>query len=159
MPTSLQSELALPQYVGLTDAQAAAALNTPIVTGRKLVAMCDIKPIIFTDATPSARIRIEDAANVVLPATSDPAHAAALTLKTAAREVLAWITDPHVEHVDLDNPVSKAGLAAIVAGGVISADLAGRIDALANITTTRAAQLGYRKPITAGMVHAARNAQ
>ena len=159
MPTPLQIELQLPAYAGLTDAQAAAALNATIVVGRQLVAMGDIKPMIYTDATPSARIRIEDAANAVLPATTDPSYAAALTLKTAAREVLAWITDPHVEHVDMDNPTTKAGMAAIVAGGVISPALAAQIDALANVTTTRPRKFGYRKPITAAMVTVARSAE
>ena len=157
--TPLQTELTLPAYTGLTDAAAAALLNAPIVTGRKLVAMGDIKPIVFTDAMPSARLRIEDATHAALPATSDPAYAAALALKTAAREVLAWLTDPHVEHIDLDNPTTRAGMAAIVAGGVISQALASQIDALANVTTTRAAQLGYRKPITAAMVAVVRSAE
>ena len=119
--------------------------------------MGDIKPILYTDAMPSARIRLEDVVDAGLPATSLPTYAAAAALWCAAREVLAWLCDPHVEHVDMDNPTTRAGMAAIVAGGVISPALASQIDALANVTTTRAAQLGYRKPITAAMVTAARS--
>jgi len=156
--TPLQTELQLSTYTALSDAAAAAVLNAPLVSGRRRVAMADIKPLLYTDAIPSARIRLEDVAHATLPPPNDPAYGEAARLKGAAREVLAWLTDPHVGFVDMDNATSKAGIAALVAGGVISPALAGQIDALANITTTRAAQLGYRKPITAAMVTAARSA-
>ena len=149
--TPLQTELALPAYAGLADADAAARLNAPLVTSRKLVAMGDIKPILYQDALPCAMIRLEDAANQT--ATTPQG----MSLVIAARTVFAWLTDPHIEHIDLDNPTAKAGLAAIVAGGVISQALADQIDALANVATTRAAQLGYRKPITAAMITVARS--
>ena len=154
--TNLQTELALPAYSGLSDADAAARLNTPIVTARRLVAMGDIKPLLYQDAIPPAMLRLEDAANAALPVTSDPGYTAAAQLKTAARMVLAWLTDPHVEHVDLDNATAKAGLAAIVAGGIIGPAMAAAIDALANVTTTRARQIKVRYPVTAADVHAAR---
>ena len=157
MSTTLQTELALPAYTGLSDAAAADRLNAPIVSGRRLVPMGDIKPLLYQDAMPPAMIRLEDASAAVLPASSEPAYAAALALKTAARVVLAWLTDPHVATVDLDNATARAGLAAIVAGGVITQAMAAEIDGLANVTTTRAAQLGYRKPLTTAMITVARS--
>ena len=156
---TLQTELALPAYSSLTDAQAAAALNAPLVTGRKLVAMGDIKPLLYTDAIPSARLRLEDVVNAGPPASTSPTYAAGYALWCAAREVLAWLQDPHVAHVDMDNPTTKAGMAAIVAGGVISQALADQIDALANVTTTRAAQIHFMRPVTAADVTKARAAK
>ena len=154
--TSLQIELALPTYIGLTDAAAAALLNAPIVAGRKPVAMGDIKPLIYQDAIPSARLRIEDVVDAGPPPATSLNYAAAYSLWCAAREVLAWLQDPHVEYVDMDNPTTKMGIAAIVAGGVISQALAGQIDALANVTTTRAEQIHFMRPVTAADVTKAR---
>jgi hypothetical protein len=154
----LQTELAKPAYASLSDADAAARLNAPIVAGRQWVKLGDIKPLLYQDAMPPAMIRLEDAANAPLPAAADPSYAAAVQLKTAARVVFAWLTDPHVVHVDLDNATAKMGLAAIVAGGVISAAMAASIDALANITTTRARQLGFPGNVSASLVHNLRTA-
>ena len=126
--TSLETELQLPAYVGLSDADAAAALNAPRVVGRQMVLLGDIKPLLYQDAMPPAIVRLEDAAGATLPDPNDPAYAAAFELKTAARVVFAWLTDPHVVHVDLDLPAAKTGMAAILAGGVISQAMADQIE-------------------------------
>ena len=72
MPTPLQSELANPAYAGMTDRQAAAAVNAK--TARTLVALADWAHWPYEDAT---YFQLTQAAAVDLPAATDPAYAGA----------------------------------------------------------------------------------
>ena len=146
--TLLKTELALPTYAGLSDADAAAALNAPIIVGNQLVALGDVKLILYTDAAPSAMLRIKAAA-AVADTTVDG-------LQLAAQSADAYLNDPHIQHIDFTLPLVHGMLALLVAGGVLSQALSSRIQALGNVTTTRAKQLGYFGGVSAAAVHNAR---
>ena len=93
--TPLQTELAKPAYTGLSDAAAAAVLNTQLMTGTQLAALGDVKLLLYQDATPSAMLRIKMAA--ATPDSSLPG------LQEAAAEADAYLNDPHMEHIDFSN--------------------------------------------------------
>lgn len=146
---TLQTELALPAYAGLTDAQAAAALNAPLVTGMQPVPLALLKLPLYTDATPCAMLRLAAAAG-----TPDTTLAGA---QLAAMQANAYLNDPHEQTIDLSNATVQAGLALLVQAGVFTQAQVTAAMALAQVTTTRGRQLGYRAAITAAMVTAARN--
>ena len=60
------------------------------------------------------------------------------------------------QNIDFDNASVKPMLDGLVAAGLLTADQRTSLDTLANVTTTRGRQLGYRNPITAFMVTVAR---
>jgi hypothetical protein len=147
MTTPLQIELALPAYAGLTDDQAAAALNAPI-SGTQAVPLGPLKLLLYQDATPCAMLRIAAAAE-----TPDTTVSGA---QAAARQANAYLNDPHIQTIDFTNPIVSAGLALLVQSGVVSQALLNRAKAMGQTVTTRGRQLRYAMPITAAMVNTAR---
>ncbi len=149
MPTPLQTELANPSYSGLTDQQAAAAVNAKMVRG--LVALADWSNWPYEDAT---YYQLTQAAAAVLPASTDPSYAAALAVKAAATTVLGYITNPNIQHIDMDLAATQAAISALVAAGVITQDFVNRVNALANVPWWQS--LGLPRPVTAIDVRNAR---
>ncbi len=143
--TTLQTELALPVYAGLSDADAAAALNSGVTGGRQLVPLWIAQQWFMAEG--------------LWPALK----AAALTPSAAAFPVASVVYDMMAggkfQNVDFDNAAVKPTLDGLVAAGLLTSDQRAALDTLANITTTRGRQLGYQRPISAGMVTAARAAQ
>ena len=143
MNSSLQTELTLPAYTGLSDADAAAALNAPISGGRQLVPLWIAQQWFMAEG--------------LWPALK----AAALTPTAASFPVASVVYDMiaggKFQNVDFDNPLVQPMLDGLVTAALLTADQRAALDTLANVITTRAAQLGFRKPITAGMVTAARS--
>lgn len=138
----LKRELAKPEYSGLTDAQCVDRLNAPIVTGRRLVPLSEFVYRLFTDATWATLQAATQSDNV--------------GLRAAAVTVYDYLRNPHVETIDLDLPATKAALGGLVAAGVFSQELVSGIDALANVTTSKARRLGFLRPITEEQVRRAR---
>jgi hypothetical protein len=141
MLTTLQTELALPVYSGLTDRQAAAAINAK--TARVLVPLADWSNWPYEDST---YYRLTQAAAAVLPPETDTNYPNALAVKAAATTMLGYITNPKIEHIDLDLPATRSTIAALLAAGVITQDFVNRVDALANIPWWRSA--GLPRPVT-----------
>ena len=87
--------------------------------------------------------------------------AAALTPAAAAFPLASVVYDMiaggKFQNVDFDNPLVTPMLDGLLTAGLLTADQRAALDTLADAFTTRAAQLGYRKPVTAAMVTAARN--
>jgi hypothetical protein len=149
MPTSLQTELTNPTYAALTDQQAAATVNAK--TARALVALADWANWPYEDAT---YYQLTQAAAAVLPAATDATYASALAVKAAATSMLGYITNPKIEHIDMDLPATQAVIAALVAAGVLAQEFVNRVDALANIPWWQSA--GLVRPVTAIDVRIAR---
>ena len=149
--TPLQTELAKPEYSGLDDTQAAAKLNTPVVVGRKKVPLGDFVHTLFTEwvvSNLSVRTRVDPSA-----LSND-----ALLLWKAADTLLRYIGNPHVETIDMDLPVTKQALAALVAVGDVPQAVVTAVDAMANVMETPARRLRWFRPITAADVAKARAA-
>ena len=146
----LQTELALPAYAALSDQAAADLLNTPRSAGRKMVAMSDIKPLLYTDATPCAMLRLQDAANTA------PNSPDTQVTNTAARTILMWLNDPHIQNVNLDDKTASGAIEAITLAGILSQELIAKVNALGNIMQTRAQQIHFPRAATAADVAAAR---
>ena len=70
--------------------------------------------------------------------------------------MLGYITNPKIQHIDMDLPATQAAIAALLAAGVISQEFVNRVDALANVPWWRS--LGLTRPVTAIDVRNARKA-
>jgi hypothetical protein len=149
MPTPLQTELANPAYSGLSDQQAAGAINAK--AARALVALADWSNWPYEDST---YYQLTQAASAVLPAATNPSYAGALAVKSAATTVLGYITNPKIEHIDMDLPATTGAIAALVGAGVIAPDFVDRVDALANVPWWQS--VGLARPVTAIDVRNAR---
>ena len=123
----LKEELALPAYTGKTDAECAAMLNAPIVVGRRYVPLTAFVYLLFSDATWAALQNATQSADA--------------NLKAAAVTVYDYLRNPHVATIDMDLPATRYALAGLVAAGVMAQSLVDEIDAMANVTATRATQL------------------
>lgn len=140
--TPLQTELALPAYAGFTDQQAADALNAVLVAGRRLAPLWEVQQWIQVNG-----ILAPLTAAALAP--TDPRY-------NVAVQVYHMVFLGKFDNVDFDNSAVKPMLDGLVTAGLISSDQRTALDSLANVSTTRAAQLGFRKPVTANMVTVAR---
>ena len=141
----LQQELSLPAYTGKSDQQAADILNTPLTAGRKLVPLWQVQQWIQT--------------NGVLAALKAAAYTPTNPAFAVAANVYDMVFLGKFENIDLDNLAVKPLLDGLVTAGLLTTTQRAALDALANATTTRAAQLRYMRPITAGDVAKARAAK
>jgi hypothetical protein len=137
--TPLQTELADPVYVGMSDAQAAAAVNAK--STRAPVALADWAHWPYEDAT---YYQLTQAAAAILPAAADPNYPQALAVKTAATTILGYITNARIAHINLDLPSTQAAIAALAGAAVISVDFVKRVDALANVPWWQSAGMTRR---------------
>ena len=144
--TPLQTELAKAEYQTLSDADAAARLNAPIVTGRRHVPLAEFVHRLFADATWAA---LQVAASGSVAGMPEQVRGAAVT-------VYDFLRNPHVETIDMDLPATKGVLATLIQAGVLSQAVVHEIDALGNVATTRAAQLGIHGCATAAAINLAR---
>lgn len=114
-------------YAEMTDQQAADAINANSQAARKLVPLWQIKKRLVETGS---LLSIQAAAAVESP------------IQAAAKLTLEYIDDRRFENLDMDLASTKAMVGALVAGGVVSADLAAELDGMASTTTSRAAILG-----------------
>ena len=147
----LRSELATQAYSGLSDADAAAALNSPTAGPNVAVSSVDARYILLTSPWWGAICIAADGATI------DPTiRAIAITV----RDTLL-----HTSMIATDAPEVRSNVAAmlnaLVSAGLLDGATRDRLLALTASTTTRAAQLGL--PWVGGPsaydVHIARGAQ
>jgi hypothetical protein len=124
----LRTELALPAYTGLTDAQAADELNAPLAIRQRV-------PL----GTLQATAMESGVYTQLLVAVGTPETP--IQLKALCQTVLNLV-DARFDDVDLDNAQSRTIWTALQTAGVITTAQATAILALGDTTTTRAAQLG-----------------
>lgn len=117
---ALAAELARPEYTGLTDQQAADAVNAKSVTVRRPVDTWRVRQAAIEGGYWAALV---DAQNV--PQT-----------RALAVTVLAWIDDQSgtIQSVDMDRPAAVQMRAALVQAGIVSQAQADALAGLANAT-------------------------
>lgn len=126
----LADELQQTQYAALSDAEAAAALNAETVQVRRAVPRATL-----VVAARGAQITL--AMRMAMDNSAVPA-----TVRAGCAEILSMINDQDTPTIDLDHPTSQQMFAMLQQAGVINAQQAALIDALADSVTSRAAQLG-----------------
>lgn len=121
---TLKTELALPLYLSMSDQQAADELNKQITI---------IKPKKLTT------LQILD----LLGATDGAAFLVALEGLVASNDIVRLATRSiDSEGVDVGNVSTIAMLDSFVAGNLITSAIATKLKASANVTTTRAEEIG-----------------
>lgn len=139
--TILAAELELPAYAGLTDQQAADALNTQNFAIRQRVLIADLQAEALRNG---AYIAIDTAAT----ATDTPAQ-----LRAVCRAVLALV-NARFESINLDDPSAQQMFGVLVQAGVLSPQQAAEIDILATVMViSRAQQLGIGTVTVADVEH------
>jgi hypothetical protein len=133
----LKTELAKPAYEALTDQEAADALNAETIVVRQLVPLWQIEKHAIENGY---RLAIEAAAaKWVAEPSAD--QQAANQVYGAAKIALSYLANSRFENLDFDLDSTKAMLAALVAGGIVTQANADALDAMANGTTSRREQL------------------
>lgn len=129
-------------YAGMSDAEAAAAINASTQPARQLVPLWLIKRRLIETG---AWLGIVQYANQ--GENEQWRHAAALTC--------IYVDDQRFENLDLDLPATQQMLGALQLAGLVTADMAAEIDSLADTMTSRAAILGLPR-VEPGHVESAR---
>ena len=108
----LIAEVQKPEYAGLADAECADAINAKTLTVRTPVSAARIK---------RRAIELGAWATIVL-ASEDNSDVAR---RKAALDVVAWLDDPRssLDDIDLDSPEVQAIVSAVVAHGLIDANV------------------------------------
>lgn len=140
---TLAAEIALPAYVGMSDAEIMDALNTPGASTRRRVPIADLQ-------ARAMETGVYTALRVVVGNAQAPAE-----LRAMAQTVLD-LSNARFADVDLDNASARQMFGALQAAGVISQVQATAIDALADVPgVSRATALGLGA-VTEAMVATAR---
>lgn len=125
----LATELALPAYVGMTDAEIVAALNA-VTRTRQRVTVEALQGLAY-------RVGASRALRVVILTPETPPE-----LRALCEEVLSLVSS-RLSEVDLDDATAHQMFAALGQYRVLSAEQLAAIDALADVTLpSRAAALG-----------------
>lgn len=128
--STLATEISLPQYAGMTDAEIAAALNAPGVPARRRVPISELQ----------ARAMEVSVYVALRTAVSDPSVPAQLR---AVCQTVLDLANARFADVDLDNPASVQMFGTLQQAGIITPDQAAAIDALATVPgVSRSAALG-----------------
>lgn len=125
LATELQNE----QYTDLSDQRAADALNAATIQVRQRVAISRLQA---TAMEQSVYVSLRTA--IATPET--PPQLLALC------QTVLDLVEARFNDIDLDNPRSQAMFGALQQYGIINQTQSAAIDALANATVSRAAQLG-----------------
>ena len=142
--TILAAELQQPQYAEMTDSEIAAALNTPSASTRRRVPISELQ----AQAMESG---VYTALRVVVGNAQAPAE-----LRAVAQTVLD-LANARFADVDMDNASAVQMFGALRQAGVITAQQAAAIDALATVPgRSRAQELGL-EPVTEQDILAARD--
>lgn len=138
----LAAELEQPQYAQLSDQQAADLLNGVTIPTRQRVT---IERLQATAMEQSVYMALRTA--IATPTT--PPNVVALC------QTVLDLVEARFADIDLDNPRSQMMFGALQQAGIMSAEQAAAIDALADGLTSRAAQLGL-ETVGDGHVRSAR---
>jgi hypothetical protein len=135
----LKAELALPAYGGMTDQQAADALNAVNIAVTVDAQVRDVlSTLIVRPAWPKIELLSREAPN------QDATHDTALAAAVALVRLVETFKDGIVE---MTNPTVAAmvegQLDAFVAAGVMAADDKAAVLALSSATVSRASQIGW----------------
>lgn len=140
----LYSEISQPQYVGMTDSEIVAALNAPGVSTRRRVPISELQARAMESG-------VYTALRVVVGNAQAPAE-----LRAVAQTVLD-LANARFADVDMDNASALQMFGALQQAGVITAQQAAQIDALATVPgVSRAQELGL-PAVTVEDVEAARD--
>ncbi len=144
---ALKSELALPEYSGLSAADAAAHYNAKTVSAARDVPLADFERYLLDSGLYALLVaRMKDVS---------PADAMAIA---AAQTVLDDVRYLKVDPVKVTSTAFQTGLAALVAIGDVSTQNVADIQALATLITPYYATTGqWGSPITAAQVNYARS--
>lgn len=124
----LYSEISQPQYIGMTDAEIVAALNAPGASTRRRVPIAELQ----AQAMESG---VYTALRVVVGNAQAPAE-----LRAVAQTVLD-LANARFADVDMDNASAVQMFGALQQAGVITAQQAAQIDALATVPGVSRAQV------------------
>ena len=128
--SSLADEISLPQYSGMSDGEIVAALNTPGASTRRRVPIAELQ-------TRAMESGVYTALRVVVGNEQAPAE-----LRAVAQTVLD-LANARFADVDMDNASAVQMFGALQQAGVITAQQAAMIDALATVPgVSRAVALG-----------------
>lgn len=117
---ALKAELAKPEYAGLSDQEAANAINAKIVTVSQLVPNWQIKQhAILNGYWPSVKAG---------QLATDP-QKAGLCLS-----VIDWVDDSRIQNTDMELPGVQAMIAGLVGFQLISQTLANELFAMASVS-------------------------
>lgn len=138
---ALQVELSQARYAGMSDAEAAAAINARTVTIRVPVETWRVRQIAIEGGYWAALVIAQD-----VPAT-----------RALAISVLAWIDDQSgtIKTVDMDRPAVVAMRAALVQAGICTQAQADELAALADVSMPWTASVGLPE-VGIGLVRNAR---
>lgn len=142
--STLATEISLPQYAGMTDAEIAASLNALSAATRRAVLIQELQAAAMGNGVYTAlRVVVLDAS---LP----------VQLRAAAQTVLD-LAGAQFPAVDLDSPASRQMFGVLEQAGVVTAEQAAQIDALATVPgRSRAQELGLGDVVEAD-IQAARD--
>lgn len=138
---ALQVELSQARYVGMSDAEAAAAINARTVTIRVPVETWRIRQAAIEAGYWASLLEARD-----VPAT-----------RALALNVLAWLDDQSgtIQTVDLDRPAAVAMRSALVQAGICTQAQADELAALADVSMPWTASVGLPE-VGIGLVRNAR---
>lgn len=139
----LYSEISQPQYIGMTDAEIAAALNAPGASTRRRVPIAELQARAMESG-------VYTALRVVVGNAQAPAE-----LRAVAQTVLD-LANARFADVDMDNASAVQMFGALQQAGVLTQQQAAQIDALATVPgVSRAAALGLAAAVTVEDIQAA----
>jgi len=143
--SALATELAKPEYAGLTDQQAADAINEKTITLRQLVPTWQVKQYAIEQGIwPRIVLIRED---------SDQSD---LVLRGLCISVISWIDDPSIQTIDVDLPKVQEMLGGLVAYTIATQEQAAAIIAMGSVTVPWAEHNGIGE-VGIGYVRAARS--
>jgi len=143
--SALATELAKPEYAGLSDQQAADAINEKTITLRQLVPTWQVKQYAIEQGIwPRIVLIRED---------SDQSD---LVLRGLCISVISWIDDPSIQTIDVDLPKVQEMLGGLVAYTIATQEQAAAIVAMGSVTVSWAAHNGISE-VGIGFVRAARS--
>ena len=132
------------QEPGQTAEQLHAALHTPSVPTRQLVPRWRVKEEMYCAGTWPLLLQAQ--------ANADPQIAG------LAATVVAYLSDPDFENLDIDRGEVAAMLASLQAAGLLTTELAATIDGMADTLVSPAADLAIR-PTLLDVIRAQREVQ
>lgn len=141
--TILSNEISQPQYAGMDDAAITATLNAPGASTRRRVPISELQ-------ARSMETGVYTALRVASSSPDAPAE-----LRAVAQTVLD-LASARFDDVDLDNAASRQMFGALQQAGVISAQQAAQIDALATVPGMSRAQELSLGDVAEGDIQAAR---
>ncbi len=141
----LKVELAKPEYEGLSDQEAANAINAKTVTVRKPVPTWQVM-----------QYAIEQGIWPKIVLIREDTEQADLVLRGLCISAVSWIDNPRIQTIDVDLPKVQEMLGGLVAYTIATQEQAAAIVAMGSVTVSWAAHNGISE-VGIGFVRAARS--